>query len=186
MGRVRRGAATVSLAFPLLLILQSCAASPPPPAPLTITSSEIGGGTFPRDLTCDGANRPPSFTWSTPRPATRSIVIELIDKDTPDAGYTHWILYADMIGGGSYPASDPTLFHEGVNQTGKAGYTGPCPPHGQTHHYHLSVSAVDAPMQPGSGGGNLPANFTREQLESAVSHGRVVNQGEIVATYARP
>lgn len=188
MGRVRRGAATVSLAFGLILILQSCAASPPPPVPLTITSPDIGGGTFPRDLTCDGANRPPSFAWSTPHPATLSIVVELIDKDTADPGYTHWIMYADTIGSGTYPASDPSLFQQGLNQTGNLGYTGPCPPHGQTHHYRLIVQAVSFPMEPGGRGGELQPGFNRTQLEAAVNsgHGPVVGLGEIDATYTRP
>ncbi len=187
-GRVRRGAATVSLAFGLMSILQGCAASPPPPAPLTVTSPDIGGGTFPRELTCDGANRPPSFAWSTPDASTLSIVVELIDRDTPDPGYTHWIMYADTLGSGTYPAPDPNLFQQGMNQTGNLGYAGPCPPRGQTHHYRLIVRAVSLPMAPVAGGGGLRPGFNRAQLEAAMNsgHGLIVNQGELDATYTRP
>ncbi len=35
------------------------------PSPLTVTSPDLAGGTFPREFTCDGANRPPRLQWST-------------------------------------------------------------------------------------------------------------------------
>ena len=30
----------------------------------------LAGGTFPREFTCDGANRPPRLQWSTPPSGT--------------------------------------------------------------------------------------------------------------------
>jgi len=40
------------------------------PSPLTVTSPGLAGGTFPREFTCDGANRPPRLQWSTPPSGT--------------------------------------------------------------------------------------------------------------------
>jgi hypothetical protein len=36
-------------------------------SPLTVSSPDLPGGTFPRAFTCDGANRLPRLEWSAPR-----------------------------------------------------------------------------------------------------------------------
>ena len=43
-------------------------------SPLTVTSPDLAGGTFPREFTCDGANRLPRLQWSTPPSGIRELV----------------------------------------------------------------------------------------------------------------
>ena len=79
--------------------------------PLTVASPDLPVGTFPREFTCDGADRLPRRQWSTPPSGTRELVIEMLDPDTP---------------GGTFTAGAA----EGVNDFGRRGYCGPCPPRG--------------------------------------------------------
>src|SRR5262249_33486333 len=50
-------------------------------SPLTVTSPDLPGGTFPREFTCDGANRLPRLQWSAPPSGTGELVIEMLDPD---------------------------------------------------------------------------------------------------------
>ena len=47
------------------------------PSPLTVTSPDLAGGTFPREFTCDGANRPPRLQWSTPPSGTQELAVQM-------------------------------------------------------------------------------------------------------------
>ena len=60
------------------------------PSPLTVTSPDLAGGTFPREFTCDGANRLPRLHWSTPPSGTQEVAIEMLDPDAPGGTFTHW------------------------------------------------------------------------------------------------
>ena len=66
---------------------------------------------------------------------------------------------------------------EGVNDFGRRGYGGPCPPRGAAHHYHFVVLALDTRL-------GLAAGTTRPDLESRI-RGHVLGRGELVATYQR-
>jgi len=66
---------------------------------------------------------------------------------------------------------------EGVNDFGRRGYGGPCPPRGAAHHYHFLVLALDSRL-------GLPAGATRSTLESRIT-GNVLAKGELVATLQR-
>ena len=63
------------------------------PSPLTVTSPDLAGGTFPREFTCDGANRLPRLQWSTPPSGTQEVAIEMLDPDAPGGTFTHWLAY---------------------------------------------------------------------------------------------
>jgi Raf kinase inhibitor-like YbhB/YbcL family protein len=145
-------------------------------SPLTVTSPDLAGGTFPREFTCDGANRRPHLQWSTPPSGTRELVIEMLDPDAPGGTFTHWLVYGIPPGISSL-AAVPAGVAEGVNDFGRRGYGGPCPPRGPMHHYHFVVLALDTRL-------DLAAGATRSDLESRIS-GHVLARGELVATYQR-
>lgn len=65
----------------------------------------------------------------------------------------------------------------GQNDSGKEGYAGPCPPKGTTHHYLVTVYAVDAmlPLQPLY----RHADFLR------ALNGHILAQASITARYDR-
>jgi len=145
-------------------------------SPLTVASPDLTGGTFPREFTCDGANRRPRLEWSTPPPDTQELAIELLDPDAPGGTFTHWLVYG-IPSGVSSLATVPADAAEGVNDFGRRGYGGPCPPRGAAHHYHFVVLALDTRL-------GLAAGATRPVLESRI-RGHVLGKGELVATYQR-
>ncbi len=144
--------------------------------PLTVSSPDLPGGRFPREFTCDGANRLPRLQWSTPPPGTQELAIEMLDPDAPGGTFTHWLVYGLPPGISSLPAV-PANAAEGVNDYGRRGYGGPCPPRGAAHHYQFVVVALDTRL-------DLAAGATKSELESRIS-GHVLGRGELVATYRR-
>ena len=146
------------------------------PSPLTVTSPDLAGGTFPREFTCDGANRPPRLQWSTPPSGTQELAVEMLDPDAPGGTFTHWLIYRMPPGIASLAAVPPGAA-EGVNDFGRRGYGGPCPPRGTAHHYHFVVLALDTWL-------GLAAGARRSDLDSRIS-GHVLGRGELVATYRR-
>ncbi|MGW5153127.1 YbhB/YbcL family Raf kinase inhibitor-like protein [Rhodococcus koreensis] len=145
-------------------------------APLTVSSPDLSGGRFPREFTCDGADRLPRLRWSTPPPGTQELAIEMLDPDAPGGTFTHWLVYGIPPGISSL-AAVPAGAAEGVNDFGRRGYRGPCPPRGAAHHYHFVVLALGTRL-------GLEAGARRSDLESRIS-GHVLGRGEVVATYQR-
>jgi len=71
----------------------------------------------------------------------------------------------------------PPSAAEGVNDFGRPGYGGPCPPRGAAYHYHFVVLALDTRL-------DLPTGARRSDLDARIS-GHVLGRGELVATYRR-
>jgi Raf kinase inhibitor-like YbhB/YbcL family protein len=145
-------------------------------APLTVSSPDLPEGRFPREFTCDGANRRPRLQWSTPPPGTQELAVELLDPDAPGGTFTHWLVYR-LPPSMTSLAAVPAGAAEGVNDFGRRGYGGPCPPRGPAHHYHFLVLALDTRL-------GLAAGAARPDLDSRVS-GHVLAKGELVAAYQR-
>ena len=97
------------------------------PSPLTVTSPDLAGGTFPREFTCDGANRPPRLQWSTPPSGTQELAVQMPGPDAPGGTFTHWLIYR-MPPGITSQAAVPPGAAEGVNDFGRRGHGGPRPP----------------------------------------------------------
>ncbi len=89
--------------------------------PLTVSSPDLPAGRFPREFTCDGANRLPRLQWSTPPSGTQELVIEMLDPDAPGGTFTHWLAYGLPPGISSLPAV-PANAAEAVNDFGRRGY----------------------------------------------------------------
>jgi len=100
----------------------------------------------------------------------------MLDPDAPAGTFTHWLVYGIPPGTSSL-AAVPADAAEGVNDFGRRGYGGPCPPRGPAHHYHVVVLALDTRL-------DLAAGATRSELDSRIS-GHVLARGELVATYQR-
>ena len=139
------------------------------PSPLMVTSPDLAGGTFPREFTCDGANRLPRLQWSTPPSGTQEVAIEMLDPDAPGGTFTHWLAYG-LSPGMSSLAAMPANAAEGVNDFGRRGYGGPCPPRGAARHYHVVVLALDTRL-------GLAARARRPDLDSRIS-GHALGRGE--------
>ena len=94
----------------------------------------------------------------------------------PGGTFTHWLIYG-IPPGISRLAAVPAGAAEGVNDFGRRGYGGLCPPRGAAHHYHFVVLALDTRL-------GLAAGARRSGLEARIS-GHVLARGELVATYQR-
>jgi len=142
---------------------------------LLVESPDLAGGTVAREVTCDGANRAPSVRWSA-SPTASAAVVELLDPDAPGGTFVHWLAIASGADAASGVLHTPAV--EGRNDFGANGYGGPCPPSGQTHHYHLVVTTYGTPL-------NLASGFTAADLNAAVSGHAALGRGEVVGSYGR-
>ena len=118
------------------------------------SSGFFDGATIPRRYTCDGEDLSPPLEWSGAPAGTRSFVLLCDDPDAPGGIWHHWAAYdipADRIGLAEGAAGDASAknLKQAINDFGKPGYGGPCPPrrHG-IHHYHFRLLALSLDQLP--------------------------------------
>ncbi len=141
---------------------------------------------LPNDYTCDGQDISPEINiGSVNTKIAKSLAIIVNDPDAPGGGgFVHWIAW-NMELVRMIPEKIPkTLIVtfplkavQGKNSFGKIGYSGPCPPRGQTHRYFFKVYGLDTDL-------SLAAGSTKDQLVKAME-GHVVQYGETYVTYGR-
>jgi Raf kinase inhibitor-like YbhB/YbcL family protein len=130
-------------------------------------------------LRCGGENVSPALTWSGAPRGTESFAIIVHDTDAPrDGGFYHWVAYGiaanerGLAAGSQSPAAS-----SGRNDAGTLGYTGPCPPPGKVHHYHVTLYALDDVIE------------TSEPLDAAGllerMKGHILAQAEIVGLFSK-
>ena len=122
------------------------------------TSGDTGSVTAPwRDgaaidprATCDGANVSPALSWSAAPPGTTEIAITMADEQAPT--FVHWAIAGIVPDTTSIAEGEvPNGAIQGLNGSGTAGYTGPCPPPGQTHTYVITVHFLGSQIELGDG-----------------------------------
>lgn len=130
---------------------------------------------IPSRFTCEGENISPEFSWGDAPRETKTFALVIHDPDAPRAGgFTHWVLYNIPAGRSSLPEN---VRHgdnlsgggmQGVNDAGKQGYMGPCPPSGN-HRYYVRLYALDAelPLAPGANHTELAAAMRSHELGRA-------------------
>ena len=112
--------------------------------PLVLTSSKfLDGSEIPVELTCDGAGSSPPLAWTGVATQTALLAVSVIDVDA--GAFVHWVMTGlppglRSIGEGHAPEGAI----EGPNGAGGTGWTGPCPPAGQLHHYVFTLYALPA------------------------------------------
>lgn len=108
----------------------------------------IDGDAIPRRFTCEGEDLSPPLHWSDAPAETRSFVLLCDDPDAPAGTWHHWAAYdmpADRAGlpegAGRHGGKDG--LKQAINDFGRPGYGGPCPPHGHgPHRYHFRLLAL--------------------------------------------
>jgi len=146
---------------------------------MKITSTTfLQGEPIPTTYTCDGENiNPPLHFSDVPNEAvTLALIVD--DPDAPGNTWVHWVVWniapdTRAIGEGEAPGRCT----EGTTSFGRLGYGGPCP-HSGTHRYFFKLYALDTELA-------LPAGHTKEDIEAAMA-GHVIEQAELMGTYARP
>jgi Raf kinase inhibitor-like YbhB/YbcL family protein len=89
-----------------------------------------------------------------PPEGTRSFLIVCDDPDAPSGIFHHWAAF-DIpphwrgLKEGHGAESLANGFRQAINDFGKPGYSGPCPPPGgKPHHYHFRLNALSEPSLP--------------------------------------
>jgi Raf kinase inhibitor-like YbhB/YbcL family protein len=148
-----------------------------------LSSAIQDGKPIPRRFTCEGENISPEFYWEDAPLETKSFVLILHDPDVPRAdGFTHWILYdippniTRIPEGVPQAATVPNSGLQGKNDSGKLGYTGPCPPSGR-HRYFARLYALRKPL-------GLPPGASHSEIRAALE-GKVIEEIELMGTFAK-
>jgi len=155
--------------------------------PLELSSTAFAHeGQVPRRFTCDGEDLSPPLAWSGLPAGTRSLALIVDDPDAPDPQapkrvYVHWVLYNIPVGAGGLPeaaagASLPAGVRDGLNDWGRTGYGGPCPPIGR-HRYFHKLYALDTVLP------DL-RRPSKAQLLAAMQ-GHVLAEAQLIGTYQR-
>jgi len=141
---------------------------------------------IPSAYTCDGDNTSPPLEWSGVPEGTRSLVLIVDDPDAPDPKapkrtWVHWVLYniptaTSGLLKGIQPSHLPDGTLEGMNDSNRTGYGGPCPPIGR-HRYVFKLYALDTKF------GELSPP-TKDVLLKAME-GHVLDKAELVGTYQK-
>jgi Raf kinase inhibitor-like YbhB/YbcL family protein len=140
-------------------------------------------GEIPREYTCDGANVSPQLSITAIPSGTKALAIIVDDPDAPIGTFTHWVAWNIEVNSEniSVPKAVPrksSLMVQGINDFGRIGYDGPCPPRGHgKHHYHFKVYALDAKL-------DLKEGARKKDLETAMK-GHILSSAEIVGVYGR-
>ncbi|XXF78569.1 YbhB/YbcL family Raf kinase inhibitor-like protein [Myxococcaceae bacterium GXIMD 01537] len=157
------------------------------PAPLQLSSPRFqDGSTIPIAYTCEGEDKAPPLHIEGVPAGTRSLALIVEDPDAPDPEnpqrtWCHWVLYnippgtRDLAEGA---AADllPAGCLQGVNDFGRVGYGGPCPPIGR-HRYFHKLYALDVVLP------NL-GRVNRKQLLAAME-GHILAESGLLGTYEK-
>lgn len=94
---------------------------------------------------CDGLDVSPALAWTSVPDDAMELAITVLDVDAE--GLVHWIVvgidpsHRSSPEGGLPPGAVP---HR--NSFGELGWSGPCPPTGETHVYRFSLHALSEPV----------------------------------------
>lgn len=151
---------------------------------LQINSDSFQQGSRMNSLyTCDSDNISPALNWSDVPAGTKSFALICEDPDSPSNPWSHWVVFnipADKAGlEENMPRTSDfdNGMVQGVNDFGKTGYDGPCPPPTGSHRYFFRLYALDNNLL-------LDKNATKDAVLGAIN-GHVLSQAEIFCTYER-
>lgn len=142
------------------------------------------GEAIPRKYTCDGEDVSPPLAISGVPQGAKTLVLIMEDPDAPIGLFTHWILYEIPATVREIPEGVPKrpevagLGLQGVNDFGRIGYGGPCPPRGHgPHRYFFKLYALSTSL-------GLKPRASRGDVLKAME-GKVLAQAEYMGIYKR-
>jgi len=152
-------------------------------AVIELTSPGFGeGGMIPRENTCDGRDISPELQWAAVPEGSQSLALIVDDPDAPSGTFVHWVLYNlppdrhELTENMPHDEILPNGARQGINDFGRIGYGGPCPPSG-THRYYFTLYALDTDL-------DLPAGETKARLLEAMGN-HVLAKGQLMGKYQR-
>ncbi|HZD43645.1 MAG TPA: YbhB/YbcL family Raf kinase inhibitor-like protein [Methanomicrobiales archaeon] len=137
---------------------------------------------FPPLHTCDGGNRSPRITIKGLK--ATSVALMAVNPYECGCSFCPWAIWniepVPVIPPGIPPeplVNSPIKAVQGTNDHGRIGYSGPCPPSGQTHRYYFKVYGLNAML-------DLPEGSDKHELISAMK-GHVLQYGGTFAMCTR-
>jgi Raf kinase inhibitor-like YbhB/YbcL family protein len=133
---------------------------------------------------CGGDNFSVPLWWRRAPPLTQSFLVTVFDaQGRSGAGLWHWVVYdiastANGIASSADGRVLPPKATTATNGHGLRGYSGPCPPKGETHRYLFTIYALDEPFVQ-----EKKTVAPRHLLADISSH--VLATGTLVGTYSR-
>lgn len=141
------------------------------------------GEPIPMQSTCDSLNISPQISWTGVPEDAASLAITCEDPDAPGKTFTHWIVYNISIQTPRLPENQPleeklpNMAKQGINDFGKIGWNGPCPPAGKLHHYVFTIYALDKNLE-------FTDKPNRADFDQAI-FGHVIERASFTGTYQK-
>lgn len=149
---------------------------------LSLTSPAFGDeGWIPRQFTCDGLDHQPPLSWAGAPAGTRAFALIAHDPDAPRGDFTHWVVFniPTSVNEITESAMPTTTGVPGVNDFGREGWGGPCPPSGHgPHHYVFELYALDIEST------GLNRGASRAEVEGAIQ-GHILDQTRLTGLFER-
>jgi Raf kinase inhibitor-like YbhB/YbcL family protein len=152
---------------------------------MKMTSDDFKDGeTIPPRFTCEGENVSPALAWEGAPADTKSFALVVEDPDAPRGVFRHWVCYdiapetTTLPQGAGAPGGAGDM-RQGLNDFGKLGYNGPCPPRGHgTHHYRFRLLALSCDRLP------VHARPTSREVDAEVRK-HILVEARLVGLYQR-
>jgi len=138
---------------------------------------------IPKEYTCVGKNISPELHWEHPPKNTKSFALTIVDPDAPSGDFIHWVMYnipgsvTSLHPGVATRASLENASVQGINDFGRIGYGGPCPPASEKHSYVFTLYALDAML-------TLEPKATYAQLKHAMK-GHILAETTLTGYFAK-
>jgi hypothetical protein len=140
-------------------------------------------GYIPDRYSCDAQDFSPSLSWSQVPQGTKSLAIICDDPDAPFKIWVHWVIFniSSDISSLEENISKEKLNElsavEGLNDFGRLGYNGPCPPAGKPHRYFFTLYALDTTL-------SLEEGVGKKELVEAMQ-GHILAETKVIGLYQR-
>lgn len=174
----------VALVVPLVVAAAACGGGDDEAEPteatntssFTFTGGDVSEGEpiDPR-FSCDGENVSPALAWEESPAGTVELALVVDDPDAPGGSFIHWVV-------AGLPPEQTSLEtgsregRQGANDAGGTGWTGPCPPGGETHGYVFTLYALDAES-------GFEAGGSADDLRAAID-GHVIAEARLTAPFS--
>ena len=138
---------------------------------------------IPQKFTCQGEDVSPPLIWTGVPSETQSFALICGDPDAPRGDWTHWVIYdipADVVELKEGISTQEILdigAKQGINDFGRIGYNGPCPPPGKPHHYSFRIYCLDKKLV-------FSPGLSKEALLRFIK-GHVLAEAELLCIYRR-
>ncbi|MDD5167167.1 MAG: YbhB/YbcL family Raf kinase inhibitor-like protein [Candidatus Omnitrophica bacterium] len=129
---------------------------------------------IPAKFTCEGSDINPGFIIEDVPGQAKSLALIVDDPDAPRGTWVHWVVFDIPVTANIAENSVPGK--QGINDSGRKDYHGPCPPSG-THRYFFKIYALDTML-------NLKEGISKKELENAMA-GHILDKAELIGLYKR-